>query len=54
MNKKTEKQIENDEIYKRYVKCYWEWCAEIDELTNHLGLNMMTEKKRVMNAGTII
>ena len=33
MNKKTEKQIENDEIHKKYVKCYREWCAEIDEMT---------------------
>jgi len=32
MNKK-EKQFENDEIFKKNVKYYMEWCAEIDEMT---------------------
>ena len=32
MNKK-EREIEKDEIYKKYVKYYMEWCEEIDEMT---------------------
>ena len=40
MNKKNEKQIENDEIHKKYVKCYREWCAEIDEMTKPMRVDI--------------